>query len=274
MPLIKKSSVEHSGTIISGKVSVIITNYRKEPFLRRAILSCLNQSYEDIEIIVVDDCSNVKKSLSIARDVGSDKVRYLYTSRNYGHYACCNYAMDQATGKYITFLGGDDTIAKDHVRHLLIALEKHKLAAACCQYARYDKSGKRIGKSDRICEASIFFKKNTFIKDIGYFHMVRYAADTEYRMRAIEYYGGNKFGVLKSSSYKALYLPGSLTSDKKTGSGSSGRSGYAKQFIRGLKANKPDSLYFNYKTGSLKYSLEKEIRVDNFDPKTFKEIAL
>ena len=145
---------------IKGKVSIIITNYKKERFLKKAILSCLTQSYKNIEVIVVDDCSDRAKSLGIAKSIGNNKVRYVCTSRNYGHYACCNYAMDKASGKYITFLGADDTINKDHIKNLLIGLTQHKLAGICSLYTRYDKNGNKVGKSGRLCEASILFEKN------------------------------------------------------------------------------------------------------------------
>jgi len=271
---ISKNSIGRLNRIAGGKVSIIITNYKKELFLKKAILSCLNQSYKDIEIIVVDDCSNKGKSLNIVKKIGSNKVRYIYTSRNYGHYACCNYAIDQSTGKYITFLGGDDTVSRDHIKHLLIALEKYRLAAVCSLYSRYYENGKRVGRGGKLCEASIMFQKKRFLRNIGYFHMVRCAADTEYRERAIKYYGGNKFGVLKSDSYKALYLSGSLTRSKKTGRGSSGRSRYAKWFYKNIRRSKPNSLYFNYIKDVAKFSFPKGIRVNNFDSKTFEEVSL
>ena len=270
MSFAKKNSLKDA--IISGKVSIIITNYKKELFLKKAILSCLNQSYKNIEIIVIDDCSDAEASLGIVRSINSNKIRYIYTNRNYGHYACCNYAIDQSTGKYVTFLGGDDTMGRHHVKDLLAALTKYKLAGVCSLYARYDESGRKI--KEGVCEASIFFEKNRLIKDIGYFHMVRCAADTEYRERATKYYGANKFGVLKRNSYKALYLPDSLTRNKRTGAGSQGRLEYTEQFRKNLKLSKPSNLHFDYKKCMLKFSLEKEIKVDNFDPKTFKEVEL
>jgi glycosyltransferase involved in cell wall biosynthesis len=270
MSFIKKNSLKN--TVISGKVSIIITNYKKELFLKKAILSCLNQSYKNIEIIVIDDGSDVEASLSIAKNIGSNKIRYIYTSRNYGHYACCNYAIDQSTGKYVTFLGGDDTMERHHIKDLLAGLTKHKLAGVCSLYARYDKNGRKT--KEGVCEASIFFEKNRFIKDIGYFHMVRCAADTEYRERAIKYYGANKFKVLKRNSYKALYLPDSLTRSRGTGAGSPGRVKYVKQFRENLKTSKLNDLRFDYNKDSLKFSLEKEIRVDDFDPKCFREVVL
>ena len=43
------------------KVSIIITNYKKEKYLKNAILSCLSQTYENIEILIINDSSDIKK---------------------------------------------------------------------------------------------------------------------------------------------------------------------------------------------------------------------
>ena len=257
----------------AGRVSVIITNYKKEASLKRAILSCMNQSYKDIEIIVVDDGSASKLSLDIVKSLQCNRVRYIYTTKNYGHYACSNYAIDRATGKYITFLGADDTIDKNHIKQLLTALLKHKLVGVCSLYSRYSEAGRLVGAPNRICEASFLFNKRTLIRDIGYFHMVRVGADTEYRLRAVKYYGSSKVGFLQVNTYKALSSKGSLTRSSLVGKDSSCRKSYADQFLKKLKKGGPN-LYFNYKSSALKFSLGKNIKVQGFDEKTFHEVPI
>jgi len=252
------------------KVSIIITNYKKEPYLRRAIKSCLKQTYKNIEIIIIDDNSNRNLSRRIIRKIDSNKVRFIYTTRNYGHYACCNYGIDQAKGVYVTFLGADDTMSPGHIEGLLGELKKKDLIAVCSLYQRIRANGDAVG-GKKLCEASILFNKNQFVRDLGYFHMARYAADTEYRMRAIAFYGQSKIGVLKKCSYKALYLPGSLTRRKK----SQDRNTYVKRFLKNHKKSK-ESLRFDYKAGSAGISLRgiPEIEVKDFSLDTFKEVLL
>jgi len=254
-----------------GKVSIIITNFKKEKFLKKAILSCLRQSYLNIEVLVVDDCSDRDSVRAIIKSVRNKRVRFLYTTKNYGHYACANYAMDKASGRYITFLGADDTIGPNHVLNLILALNKHKLMGVCSLYSRYHEDGNRAGVGGKLCEASILFEKNKYLKNIGYFHMTRCAADTEYRERAIKYFGKNRFGILKVDSYKALYSETSLTRSPATGRNSSGRKGYTKRFFHNIKVSKRKDLYFNYKSGSLSFPIPDDISVKDFDLKTFGE---
>jgi len=269
------SSIKDRKGTYSGKVSVIITNYKKEPYLKKAVLSCLAQTYKDIEIIVVDDCSNKPLVANILREINSDKIRLLYTTRNYGHYACCNYAIDQANGDFVTFLGGDDIITRDHIAGLLLSLEKYSLKAVCSTYARYSADGKIVGNKGRLCEASILFKKNRVIKDVGHFHMVRCAADTEYRERIIRFYGSSQVGLLCRDSYQALYSEGSLTSSRKTKRGSPSRAGYVQAFMRRIKGSRSrGDLYFNYKRDKMNFPLKAEIKVAFFDRRTFGEVLL
>ncbi len=88
-------------------VSVIITAYNEEKYIERAIISALNQSYENVEVIVIDDGSNDKtleisnKYLSQLKVFHNDSPQGLMEARNIG--------VRNARGEYIAFLDGDDT---------------------------------------------------------------------------------------------------------------------------------------------------------------------
>lgn len=253
------------------RVSIIITNYNKEKYLKKAISSCLSQTYRNIEVIVVDDCSNKDLSYDIARSFGSNSIRFLYTDRNYGHYMCCNFAMDMATGEYVTFLGADDRLEKNHIKELTTPFGANKnLVATIGLYNRESVDGRAIGGS-RLCEASLLFRRKSFIKDIGYFHPVRFAGDTEYRERAEKFYGLKNIIRTNKNTYKALALKGSLTTTPKTKGGSPARVAYVNGFRKNIKINSGKALRFDYKVQKLLFSLHDDIKVKNFDIKTFFE---
>lgn len=255
------------------KVSIVITNYKKEKFLSSAIKSCFDQTYKNIEIIVIDDASSGLKLIKNLEKFNAKNIKAFTTSKNYGHYACCNFAMDMASGKYITFLGADDTIGKDHVKSLINFLKNKKLKAVCCTYNRVDLSGNIVGATKRLCEASILFERKKFLNEVGYFHMVRAGADTEYRMRAEKIYGKKRVGNTGLSTYRALYLLESLTNNKKTDRKSAGRIEYVKKFINNIKNNNVNNLIFNYKNNNLPFKLNnKNIIVKDFNINTFKRL--
>lgn len=256
-----------------GKVTIIITNYNKNKFLKKAIESCFNQSYKDIEVIVIDDCSKDTSILNEIVALKNKNIRVFSNSNNYGHYACCNFGIDKASGKYVTFLGADDSIEKDHIKNLVYNLNKFNLKAICCTYGRFDESGNRVGPGGRLCEASITFDRKLFLEKVGYFHMVRFAADTEYRMRAEKIFGQSSLGVIPVDSYRALQLNNSLMTSKKTKPGSPSRRSYAIQFINRIKKGQSQDLFFNHKNSDMSFlKLDDVILVKNFNLNTFKEI--
>ena len=183
---------------------------------------------------------------------------------------CCNYAMDKATGYYVTFLGADDRIEKEHIQNLVSSIESKKNAvAALCLYHRENIKGNKIGK-EKLCEASILFQKNKVLKDVGYFHAVRFAGDTEYRERIQTFYGKNNVIIINKVTYKALYLENSLTRSEKTKGGSAARNQYVKAFQKHLRTASLDNLYFNYKN-NMPFKLNDIIKSEIFHFKFFKE---
>lgn len=89
------------------KVSIIIPTYNSAKYIHDAIESVLNQTYQDFEIIVMDDGSidNTKKVLRSY--IESKKIRYFY-QKNKGPSAARNKGIREAKGEYIAFLGADD----------------------------------------------------------------------------------------------------------------------------------------------------------------------
>ena len=89
------------------KVSVIIPTFNREKTIKRAIESCLNQTYKNTEIIVVDDCSfdNTEK---IVKDINDVRVQYYKLDKNSGACVARNKGIELSTGKYIAFQDSDD----------------------------------------------------------------------------------------------------------------------------------------------------------------------
>lgn len=91
-----------------AKVSVIITAYNREKLIPRAIQSTLNQTYKNLEILIIDDGSidNTKKIVEefIKKD---HRIKYFY-KENGGFSSAANLGIKMSTGEYISFLDSDD----------------------------------------------------------------------------------------------------------------------------------------------------------------------
>ena len=105
-------------------VSVVIPVYNGDNYLASAISSVLNQSYSNIELIIVNDGS-VDNGLteSIALSYADDRLHY-YRKENGGVATALNYGIEKATGEYICWLSHDDLLPKDKILHQLIQLQE------------------------------------------------------------------------------------------------------------------------------------------------------
>lgn len=111
-------------------VSIIIPIYKVEPYIIRCIDSVLHQSYREIEVILVDDCSP-DKSMAMARDcieqspLSKDlQFIYLRHKNNRGLSAARNTGIKSANGQYVFFLDSDDEITPDCISLLINSTNK------------------------------------------------------------------------------------------------------------------------------------------------------
>lgn len=107
------------------KVSVIITAWNVEDYIRQAIESCVNSDYRDLEIIVVDDCST-DGSLKIIDEfrVKDERVQVIQNEINCGAGMSRSIGVENATGEYVIFLDGDDWLNPDFIKSLVEEAEK------------------------------------------------------------------------------------------------------------------------------------------------------
>ena len=93
------------------QVSISLTSYNQKPKLQRAFDSLINQTYKNLEIIIVDDCSTDGVSQTYIRSLSKkypDKVRYYFQPKNVGIPKNKNTGFKLAKGELITYLDGDD----------------------------------------------------------------------------------------------------------------------------------------------------------------------
>lgn len=114
------------------KISIIVPVYNTAKFLDKCFESIINQTYENLEIIVVNDGST-DNSLEICRKYASKDPRFvLLNQENGGLSVARNNALKCATGKYIGFVDSDDFIQLDMYEKLLNLIDKYKLDAVLC----------------------------------------------------------------------------------------------------------------------------------------------
>ena len=105
------------------KVSVIVPAYNAEKYLGECLNSICEQSYQALEIIVIDDGSN-DATASIIRNYTKRDLRIVpYYNENHGVSYSRNFGLEHCTGEYITFADADDMVAPDFVSQMVCDLE-------------------------------------------------------------------------------------------------------------------------------------------------------
>ena len=115
-------------------VSVITPTYNRPEYLKAALKSAIEQTYQNIEIIVSDNCSpqNIQ---SIIESFNDSRIRYFRNQSNLGMFTNTINAFKKARGKYVASLLDDDLWEKDFLAQLVPALEADsKLALAFCDH--------------------------------------------------------------------------------------------------------------------------------------------
>jgi hypothetical protein len=123
-------------------VSIIIPVYNGSNYLKYAIEAALNQTYKNIEIIVVNDGSkDDNKSEKIAKKYG-DKIKYFY-KENGGVSSALNYGIKKMKGDYFAWLSHDDYIEKNHIEKLveLISIEGNEKVIPFSSFKIIDENG-------------------------------------------------------------------------------------------------------------------------------------
>ncbi len=142
------------------KVSIIVPIYNMENYLNRCLDSIINQTYKDIEIILVNDGSK-DNSLKICKEYAkNDKRIILIDQKNGGVSSARNNGLDKATGEYLAFVDPDDWIDKDGIEKMVDFALKQK-----CDIAFFDyKINDEIQKSEKVNLEYTKETKDEFIK--------------------------------------------------------------------------------------------------------------
>ena len=134
---------------MSIKVSVVIPTYKRPiEFVSRAIESLLDQTYENVEIICVDDSpidyeqrSDIKKYFD---SLNNSNIKYIQNDTNIGGALSRNVGIDNAEGDYITFLDDDDVYLPDKIEQQLHYMLENRCDLTFTKMLIYDNSDRIV----------------------------------------------------------------------------------------------------------------------------------
>ena len=119
------------------KISVIIPVYNAEKYLSETIKSVITQSWENLEVIIINDGSKDNSLEVINKYKETDKRIIAINQENLGQCAASNTGIKKATGEYFKFLDADDILSENHIEIQLKTLNNETDYIASCEWGRF-----------------------------------------------------------------------------------------------------------------------------------------
>lgn len=173
-------------------VSIIIPLYNKTEFIRRALDSVLNQTFQDYEVIVVDDGSTDNGPVVIKTEYDDPRIK-LVTQSNAGPGAARNRGVKEARGELVTFLDADDEWLPIFLEKSINNIENnHSCVASTCSFYINDfESLSKINTLANISPGPFRVSGNETPKQLSYINGIMHSAGTVLCKTAVcRKYGG------------------------------------------------------------------------------------
>lgn len=118
----------------SDCVTVIVAVYNVEKYIERCLASICNQTYQNLEIIVVDDGSTDESGRLCDKVAEADCRIHVIHKKNGGISSARNAGLDIATGDYVVFVDGDDYLEMDMYEKMVAQLQHSSVQMAVCSF--------------------------------------------------------------------------------------------------------------------------------------------
>ncbi|GAB6927492.1 hypothetical protein JCM10914A_14750 [Paenibacillus sp. JCM 10914] len=242
------------------KITVIMPVYNAQDVITTALESVINQTWDNLEIIIVDDCSTDSTAQIIEKYMSKDaRIRFLKQEENKGAYTARNLALQIATGEFVTCHDADDWSHPLKVELQALHLMSNKRtvgntsqAARITEELMFYRRGK-LGHNIFPNISSLMFRREIIKQFVGYWDSVRFSADSEFISRIKIVFGVDAIIDLHTGPLSFPRISsGSLTSDEKFGLNGS--------LYGARRVYRDNYLEYHSKSESLKYDFPQENR--------------
>lgn len=207
------------------KVSIIMPVYQAEQYLEVAVGSLLEQTWKNLEIIIVDDCSP-DATFALAQQLAAkdQRVVALQQSENSGAYAARNLGLQHASGDFITTHDADDWSHPQKIEMQIRYFRQHPAVMGLCTHWIRTRSDLTFTQNWRPNNALVHWSQSSFmfkrqvLDELGGWDVVRVGGDTEFIWRVKAKYGKAAYAQIHPEVPLAFALDdeGSLTRTKAT----------------------------------------------------------
>jgi len=137
-------------------VSIITPSYNCEKYIGKTIETVINQTYQNWEMLIVDDAStdNTEKVVKSYKD---SRIKYIKLNENSGAAIARNKGMKDAKGKYIAFIDSDDLWKSDKLEKQIKFMKENNYNIVCTSYEHINEKGDRLNRIIK-CKKKVDYK--------------------------------------------------------------------------------------------------------------------
>ena len=209
--------VSNSTPPAAGLVSIVLPTFNGARYLREAIDGCLQQTYTNLEVVVVVDAST-DTTRDILQAIPDPRLRVVWHEQNRGLAASLNSGFAQAHGEYLSWTSDDNCYQSTAIERMLAYLPRVKADFIYADYHRIDDAGQtlevvRLGPPQELLErnpvgACFLYRREVYTAVGDYDLQARLAEDLDYWLRV---YRSFKMARLREDLYAYRIHPSSLT---------------------------------------------------------------
>ena len=211
-------------TAITPSISIVLPTYNGEKWLSRAVSSCLEQTFRNFELIIVNDCS-MDGTLRVAEEFAAKDSRVVIVSNSVNKKlpASLNAGFEKAKGEFLTWTSDDNWYRSDALERLYAEILKYDADLVYADYDVVDVSGavverKKLKEPEHLFSynhvgACFLYKRSVFERLGGYRTDLFCAEDYEYWLRI--WTAGMKMHHIPQSLYFYADNPCSLTATRR-----------------------------------------------------------
>ena len=132
---------------MNDTITVVMPTYNKTDFISQTIESVLKQTYQNFEIVIIDDCSK-DNTEQVVQKYLSDTIRYFRHETNWGPGATFNDGIEKARTEYVTLIASDDILLPHHLEYVINEFKKNNTIETVFPKLKViDEDGKDLNKT-------------------------------------------------------------------------------------------------------------------------------
>ncbi len=127
-----------------GLVSIIMPSWNTARFIGESIQCVIGQTYQNWELLIVDDCSTDNTDEVVSRFLTDPRIKYFHNEKNSGAALTRNRAMREAQGEWIAFLDSDDLWLPEKLKKQIDFMKKGGYVLSYHEYEKIDEEDRNL----------------------------------------------------------------------------------------------------------------------------------